>query len=338
MDSAQRAKVLVTGGAGYIGSHAVFALLEAGHQVTVLDNLATGFRWAVASAAEFREGDIGDRDLVNDLLRAEKFDAIVHFAGSVVVPDSVADPLKYYRNNTLNSASLIESAVASGVRNFIFSSSAAIYGIAEQNPVGEDVRGRPVNPYGASKLMTEMMLTDAAAAYGMRVCALRYFNVAGADPSGRTGQSTRGATHLIKVALEVACGRRSELVIFGNDYDTIDGTGVRDYIHVSDLADAHVAALHRLMGEKQASLILNCGYGRGYSVLEVVNAVRRVTGTDLPVRIATRRAGDPPALIADNRRILATLSWRPRLADLDLMVAHAYAWEQGRAHVIAQHA
>jgi UDP-glucose 4-epimerase len=329
MNSASRANVLVTGGGGYIGSHAVLALLDAGHSVTVLDDLSTGFRAAVPGEAEFCAGDVGDQDLVGRLISHRRIDAIIHFAGSVVVPESVADPLKYYRNNTINSARLLECAVAKNVRHFIFSSSAAVYGIPDRNPVSEDFPARPVNPYGASKLMTEMMLADTAVAHRMNVCSLRYFNVAGADPQGRAGQSTVGATHLIKVALEVACGRRQELTIFGNDYDTADGTGVRDYIHVSDLVDAHLAALHRLLDGPAVSLILNCGYGRGYSVLEVVESVRRITGADVPVRFAPRRVGDPPALIADNRKIAASLAWRPRYADLNLIVAHAFAWEQG---------
>jgi UDP-glucose 4-epimerase len=328
MGSAPPTNVLVTGGGGYIGSHAVLALLDAGHRVTVLDDLSTGFRWAVPDEAGFYAGDVGDQDLVGRLINQHEVDAILHFAGSVVVPESVIDPLKYYRNNTINSARLLECAVANRVRHFIFSSSAAIYGVPERNPVTEDLNGRPVNPYGASKLMTEMMLADTANAHGMNGCALRYFNVAGADPQGRAGQSTIGATHLIKVALEVACGRREELTIFGNDYDTVDGTGVRDYIHVSDLVDAHVAALHKLIIGPQASLILNCGYGRGYSVLEVAESVRQVTGVDIRTKFAPRRLGDPPVLVADNRQILTTLDWRPRLADLNLIVAHAYAWER----------
>lgn len=331
MSSTPRVNVLVTGGGGYIGSHAVLALLAAGHNVAVLDDLSTGFRWAVPGEAEFHIGDIGDQDLVSRLLGERRIDAIIHFAGSVVVPESVSDPLKYYRNNTINSERLLECAVAKGVRHFIFSSSAAVYGVPDRNPVSEDFPARPVNPYGASKLMTEMMLADTAAAHRMNVCALRYFNVAGADPHGRAGQSTAGATHLIKVALEVACGRRKELTIFGNDYDTVDGTGVRDYVHVADLADAHLAALHRLLDGPAASLILNCGYGRGYSVLEVVESVRRITGAEVPIRFAARRPGDPPALIADSRQIAASLDWRPRYADLDLIVAHAFAWEQGHA-------
>lgn len=331
MSSAPRVNVLVTGGGGYIGSHTVLALLDAGHRVTVVDDLSTGFRWAVPEAAGFYAGDVGDQDLIRRLIGELRIEAIVHFAGSVVVPESVVDPLKYYRNNTINSACLLECAVAGGVRHFIFSSSAAVYGISERNPVTEDMPTRPLNPYGASKLMTEIMLTDTAAAHSLNVCALRYFNVAGADPRCRTGQSTVGATHLIKVALEVACGRRKELTIFGSDYDTVDGTGVRDYIHVSDLADAHVAALDRLVAGPRAALVLNCGYGRGYSVLEVIEAVRRVTGAAVPTRFAPRRAGDPPALVADNRLIGATLDWHPRFADLDEIVAHAYAWERDHA-------
>jgi UDP-glucose 4-epimerase len=328
MLDASRTNVLVTGGGGYVGSHAVLALLDAGHRVAVIDDLSTGFRWAVPHGARFFVGDIGDQNLVGRLIKDHQIEAIMHFAGSVIVAESVVDPLKYYKNNTINSARLLESAIANGVRHFIFSSTAAVYGIPDQNPVTEDSATRPVNPYGSSKLMTEMMLADAAAAHDINFCALRYFNVAGADPQGRTGQSTVGATHLIKVALEVACGRRSELVVFGNDYDTTDGTGVRDYIHVSDLAGAHLAALHKLIAVPQSSLTLNCGYGRGYSVLEVVEAVRQVTGAKVPLRFAPRRLGDPPALIAGNQRICTALNWQPRLDDLKAIVAHALAWER----------
>lgn len=320
--------VLVTGGAGYIGSHAVLALLDAGWQVSVLDNLVTGFRWAVDSRARFHEGDIADDALVARILAEDGIGAILHFAGSVVVPESVVDPLKYYRNNTANSRSLIESAVRGGVRHFLFSSTAATYGIPDSIPAREDMPTVPINPYGMSKLMTEAMLKDVAAAHPINYCALRYFNVAGADPQGRTGQSTAGATHLIKVAVEAALGRRPEVAIFGSDYATPDGTGVRDYIHVADLADAHLHALETLIADPDASHVMNCGYGRGFSVLEVLDSVDRMAGSSIVRRMEPRRAGDPDALIADNSRILATTPWRPRLADLDTIVAHALAWER----------
>jgi UDP-glucose 4-epimerase len=320
--------VLVTGGAGYIGSHAVLALLEAGRKVAVIDNLSTGFRSAVAPQALFCQGDIADRTLVSRLIGEQNIGAIMHFAGSIVVPESVANPLKYYRNNTVNAAGLIECAIAAGVHHFVFSSSAAVYGIPDAIPVKEDSATRPINPYGTSKLMTEMMLRDTAAAHPFNFCALRYFNVAGADPDGRAGQSTAAATHLIKVAVEAALGKRKDVAIYGNDYATQDGTGVRDYIHVTDLARAHVAALDGLVAQPAQSLTLNCGYGRGHSVLEVLDAVDRVAGTRVARRIEPRRAGDPPALVADNSRILATLDWRPRHADLDAIVSHALTWER----------
>ena len=323
--------ILVTGGAGYIGSHAVLALLDAGWAVSVIDNLVTGFRWAVDSRARFHEGDIADGALVARIIAEDRIGAILHFAGSVVVPESVENPLKYYRNNTANSRALIESAVTGGVRHFIFSSTAATYGIPDEIPVREDMPTVPINPYGMSKLMTEAMLKDVAAAHPMNYCALRYFNVAGADPDGRTGQSTAGATHLIKVAVEAALGKRAEVAIFGSDYATPDGTGVRDYIHVSDLADAHLHALDTLIAAPGDSHIMNCGYGRGFSVLEVLDSVDRLAGGAITRRMEPRRAGDPDALIADNRRILATTPWRPRLADLDTIVAHALAWERGLA-------
>jgi len=320
--------VLVTGGAGYIGSHAVLALLDAGWQVSVLDNLATGFRWAVDPRARFHEGDIADEALVTRILAEDGIGAILHFAGSVVVPESVADPLKYYRNNTANSRSLIESAVRGGVRHFLFSSTAATYGTPDSIPVREYMPTVPINPYGMSKLMTEAMLKDVAAAHPINYGALRYFNVAGADPQGRTGQSTAGATHLIKVAVEAALGRRPEVAIFGTDYATPDGTGVRDYIHVSDLADAHLHVLDRLIADPAQCHVLNCGYGRGFSVLEVLDSVDRIAGSNIVRRLEPRRAGDPAALIADNSRILEATPWRPRLAELDTIVTHALAWER----------
>jgi UDP-glucose 4-epimerase len=320
--------VLVTGGAGYIGSHAVLALLDAGYPVVVVDNLVTGFSWAVDARAAFVEADISDDEKVRAALRDHRVGAIMHFAGSVVVPESVSDPLKYYRNNTAASRALIESAVACGVKHFIFSSTAATYGTPERVPIAETDPTRPINPYGMSKLMTEAMLKDVAQAHVFNFCALRYFNVAGADPSGRAGQSTTGATHLIKVAVEAALGKRDHVGVFGTDFDTNDGTGVRDYIHVSDLAAAHVNALELLLNEPTRSHILNCGYGHGYSVLEVLDAVDRVTNMTINRQVAGRRPGDPAALIADNSAILAALSWRPRYDDLERIVADALAWER----------
>jgi UDP-glucose 4-epimerase len=329
--SNQKFAVLVTGGAGYIGSHAVLALRDAGWPVVVIDNLVTGFRWAVPEGVPFEQADIGDPQRVGDILETHKIGAILHFAGSVVVPESVENPLKYYRNNTANSRSLIESAVTAGVRHFIFSSTAATYGIPDIVPVSEDASKRPINPYGMSKLMTEQMLADVAAAHPINFCALRYFNVAGADPQGRTGQSTAGATHLIKVAVEAATGKRGHVSIYGTDYATPDGTGVRDYIHVSDLAAAHVLALEKLIADPAQSHIMNCGYGRGFSVREVLDAVDRATNVRIERRLEPRRAGDPDALMADNSRILATLTWVPQFDDLDKIVGDALAWERALA-------
>jgi UDP-glucose 4-epimerase len=323
-----RPAVLVTGGAGYIGSHAVLALLDSGWRVVVIDNLVTGFEWAVPKQAVFARGDIADQVLVARLIEEHGIGAIIHFAGSIVVPESVQDPLKYYENNTVKSRSLIESAVKGGVRHFIFSSTAATYGIPEQVPITEHTRTQPINPYGWSKLMTERMLADVAAAHPLNFCALRYFNVAGADPQGRSGQSTAGATHLIKVAVEAAIGKRSHVSVYGTDYDTPDGTGIRDYIHVSDLAAAHVDAVEKLIEEPEASHIMNCGYSRGFSVLEVLDSVDRVTNMKIERRMEARRLGDPDALVADNSKILATLPWRPNRNDLDTIVADALAWER----------
>jgi UDP-glucose 4-epimerase len=320
--------VLVTGGAGYIGSHAVLALLDAGRRVVVVDNLVTGFAWAVDPRATLVEAAIEDADAVRAVMREHDVVAVMHFAGSVVVPESVSDPLKYYRNNTVASRSLIESAVACGVKHFIFSSTAATYGIPDQVPIREDASKAPINPYGMSKLMTEIMLKDVAAAHPINYCALRYFNVAGADPAGRSGQSTAGATHLIKVAVEAATGKRSHVSVFGTDFATEDGTGVRDYIHVSDLAAAHVHALDLLTSRPGESHTLNCGYGRGYSVNQVLDAVDRVTNLRIERRMEGRRPGDPDALVADNRAILAALPWRPQYDDLDRIVADALAWER----------
>ena len=320
--------VLVTGGAGYIGSHAVLALLDAGWPVAVIDNLTTGFRFAVPGGVPLYEGDIEDSALLARIFAEQGTQAVMHFAGSVVVPESVENPLKYYHNNTGKSRALIEAAVTAGVPHFIFSSTAATYGIPEVSPVREDTPQTPINPYGWSKLMTERMLTDTAAAHPMNYCALRYFNVAGADPAGRSGQSTAGATHLIKVAVEAALGKRSSVGVFGTDFDTPDGTGVRDYIHVTDLAAAHVLALEALIAKPARSLKMNCGYGHGYSVLEVLDAVDRVTNLRLERRLEGRRAGDPPSLISDNARIKATLPWTPRYDDLETIVGHALQWER----------
>ncbi len=323
-----RPTVLVTGGAGYIGSHAVLALRDAGYPVVVIDNLVTGFRWAVPDGVPFVEASIDDEAAVTATIRDHNIGAIIHFAGSVVVPESVSDPLKYYLNNTVRSRSLIESAVTGGVKHFIFSSTAATYGIPDSVPVREDMPTVPINPYGMSKLMTEAMLRDTAAAHPINYAALRYFNVAGADPQGRTGQSTAGATHLIKIAAEAATGKRALVSVFGTDYATPDGTGVRDYIHVSDLADAHVAALDWLIANPSGNLTANAGYGTGFSVSQVLDAVDRVTNMKLDRRYEGRRAGDPDALVADNARILSTLDWTPQRADLDGIVRDALAWER----------
>ncbi len=321
-------RVMVTGGAGYIGSHAVLALLDAGHEVVVVDNLVTGFDWAVDPRATLVEANVADDAKVRAAIRDHKVRAIMHFAGSVVVPESVSDPLKYYRNNTAASRSLIESAVAEGVPHFIFSSTAATYGTPEKVPVAEGDPTVPINPYGMSKLMTEAMLRDVAAAHPINYAALRYFNVAGADPQGRSGQSTVGATHLIKIAVEAATGKRSHVGVYGTDFATPDGTGVRDYIHVSDLAAAHVAALDLLVAEPAKSHTLNAGYGTGFSVLEVLDAVDKVTNMTIDRRLEGRRAGDPAMLISDNSAILSTLDWQPRHADLDGIVRDALAWER----------
>lgn len=320
--------VLVTGGAGYIGSHAVLALLDGGWPVAVIDNFTTGFRFAVPDGVPLYEGDIEDGALLARIFKERRIGAIMHFAGSIVVPESVENPLKYYHNNTVKSRALIDAAVAAGVPHFIFSSTAATYGVPETSPVREDAPQVPINPYGWSKLMTEQMLADVSAAHPMNFCALRYFNVAGADPQGRSGQSTAGATHLIKVAVEAALGKRDKVAVFGTDYDTPDGTGVRDYIHVSDLAAAHVLALEALIEQPERSLKMNCGYGRGFSVLEVLDAVDRVTNLKLDRDMQARRAGDPGSLISDPSRIRATLPWDPQHAALDEIIAHALQWER----------
>jgi UDP-glucose 4-epimerase len=319
--------VLVTGGAGYIGSHMVLELIDAGEDVVAIDNLSTGFRWAVPAAAKFVEGDVGDQALLRRLLNGNNIDAIIHFAGSIVVPESVADPLGYYLNNTCKSRSLIASAVEDKVPHFIFSSTAAIYGMPRENPVAEHAIPEPISPYGTSKLMTELMLRDTAKATELRYIALRYFNVAGADPRGRSGQSTARATHLVKVACETALRERPYLEVFGTDYPTTDGTCIRDYIHVTDLVRAHLDALRYLRAGGKSD-ILNCGYGRGFSVLDVIGSVKRVSQSDFAVRMGPRRAGDPAAIVAKAERVRKVLGWEPRLNDLDTIAGHALAWEK----------
>lgn len=325
-------RALVTGGAGYIGSHMTLELLDAGHSVIVLDDLSTGRAAAVPDAATFVRGDVGDQALLHRLLE-DGVEAILHFAGSVVVPESVANPLAYYLNNTVKSRALIETAVATGVRHFIFSSTAAVYGLTGSAPVAESAPLKPLSPYGSSKLMTEIMLADAARAHALTYVVLRYFNVAGADPRGRCGQSTPRATHLIKVACEAALGKRSHLDVFGTDYPTPDGTCIRDYIQVSDLARAHSAALAYLVAGG-ASDTFNCGYGRGFSVLEVVEAVKRAAGRAFDVRLGARRPGDPAQIVAASEKIRSTLGWAPAYADLDVIVRQALTWEDqlGAAH------
>ena len=320
--------VLVTGGAGYIGSHAVLALRDAGWHVAVIDDLSNGSRAVVPDDVPFYQGSIAERVLVDSIIDERRIGAIMHFAGSIVVPESVEHPLAYYANNTLASHSLISAAVDAGVKHILFSSTAAVYGAAERVPIDEDDPKQPINPYGASKLMTERMLSDASAAHPFNYGALRYFNVAGADPKGRTGQMGKGSTHLIKVAAEAATGKRDHVAVYGSDYPTPDGTCIRDYIHVSDLAAAHVAALDRLIAHPGENLVLNCGYGKGLSVLEVLDAVDRANGTPVKRVMEGRRAGDPPALVSANARILEALDWRPAHADIDRIVGDALAWER----------
>jgi UDP-glucose 4-epimerase len=320
--------VLVTGGAGYIGSHAVLALKDAGWRVAVIDDLSNGSRTVVPEGVPFFQGSIAERVLVDSIIDELGIGAIMHFAGSIVVPESVEKPLKYYANNTLASHSLISAAVDAGIEHIVFSSTAAVYGAPEHVPILEEDPTLPINPYGASKLMTERMLEDASAVHRFNYGALRYFNVAGADPQGRAGQIGKGSTHLIKVAVEAALGKRDHVAVYGDDYPTTDGTCVRDYIHVSDLAAAHVAALDWLTKHPGENLVINCGYGKGLSVLEVLDAVDRANGTPVRRVIEGRRAGDPPALIAGNERLLRTLEWRPSHADIDAIVSDALAWEK----------
>jgi UDP-glucose 4-epimerase len=319
--------ILVTGGAGYIGSHMVHELSDAGERVVILDNLSTGFDWAAPKGVPLTVGETGDQNLVAQIIRRHEVDSIIHFAAWLVVPDSVRDPLGYYKNNTANSRSLIEIAIQNGVRQFIFSSTCAVYGNPAQVPVTEDTLPAPISPYGWSKLMTEIMLRDAGTAHDLHYVTLRYFNVAGADPDCRTGQSTKHATQLIKVAVETALGLRSKLDIYGSDYQTPDGTCIRDYIHVSDLVRAHSAAL-RYLRAGGASVTLNCGYGHGFSVREVVEMVKRVSGVDFKVESAPRRSGDPAQIVAASARARAMLGWTPQYDDLATIIAHSLAWEQ----------
>jgi UDP-glucose 4-epimerase len=319
--------VLVTGGAGYIGSHMVYALSDAGEDVVVLDNLSTGFRWAVPQTVPLYEGDTGDERFALDIIARHEVQSIIHFAASIVVPDSVADPLGYYRNNTANTRTLLEAAVKGGVEHFIFSSTAAVYGNPDTVPVAENAPTVPMSPYGWSKLMTEIILRDTAHAHPLRYAVLRYFNVAGADPMLRTGQSTPAATHLIKVAVQTALGLRKKMEVFGTDYPTPDGTCIRDYIHVSDLVAAHSDALAYLR-KGGASVTLNCGYGRGFSVLEVIDTVKKISGTDFRVDLGPRRPGDPAQIVAKSDRARELLQWTPRYDDLPTIVSHALAWEK----------
>ncbi len=318
--------ILVTGGAGYIGSHMVLELRDAGEEVVVIDNLSTGFAWAVPDDVPLVVGNIADVALIERVINQYRIDAIIHFAGSIIVPESVENPLLYYRNNTANTRTLIECAVSAGVPHFIFSSTAAVYGNPEENPVTETARLQPMSPYGTSKLMSEMMLADTAAAHNFDYVALRYFNVAGADPQGRVGQSTPNATHLIKVASETALGRRPSMQVFGTDYPTRDGTCIRDYIHVKDLAAAHMSALSYLRNGGKSD-VFNCGYSRGFSVSEVIAAVKKVSGVNFDVRLADRRPGDPAAIVAASDKIRSKLGWTPHHDGLEGIVRNALAWE-----------
>ena len=328
MTDANKVPVLVTGGAGYIGSHAVLALVDAGWDVAVIDDLSTGFRFAIPDGVPLYEGDIADADLLARIVAEQGTKAIMHFAGSIIVPESVENPLKYYDNNTAKSRTLIENALQQGIDHILFSSTATVYGEPEVKPLTEEDPLTPVNPYGMSKLMTERILSDVSKAHPINHCVLRYFNVCGADPHGRSGQSTEGATHLIKVAVEAVLGKRDHVAVFGDDYPTPDGPGLRDYIHVSDLASAHVLALEALIAEPERSLTMNVGYGRGFSVLEVLDAVDRVAQTKIDRRQLPRRAGDVPSLVSDPSRVRQTIPWTPKYDDLDTIIEHALAWER----------
>jgi len=328
MTDPRKVPVLVTGGAGYIGSHAVLALLDAGWNFAVIDDLSTGFRFAIPDGVPLYEGDIADAELLAHIVAEQGSKAIMHFAGSIIVPESVENPLKYYDNNTAKSRTLIENALQQGVDHILFSSTATVYGEPEVKPLTEEDPLMPVNPYGMSKLMTERILNDVSKAYPINHCVLRYFNVCGADPLGRSGQSTEGATHLIKVAVEAVLGKRDHVAVFGDDYPTPDGTGLRDYIHVSDLASAHVLALEALIAEPDRSLTMNVGYGGGFSVLEVLDAVDRVAQTKIERRQLPRRVGDVPALVSDPARVRATIPWTPKYDNLDTIIEHALAWER----------
>jgi len=319
--------VLVTGGAGYIGSHTVLALVDTGERVVVLDDLSTGRRESVHPSARLIVGDAGDSALVTRIAAEYDIQDIIHFAAKLIVPESVSDPLGYYLGNTVKTRSLLAAAVRSGIARFVFSSTAAVYGMPHENPVSEDSPATPISPYGTSKLMSEWMLRDTSAAHGLGYVTLRYFNVAGADPMLRSGQASPLSTHLIKVASEAAIGQRARLDVFGDDYPTPDGTCVRDYIHVTDLALAHVEALRHLRDGGE-NITLNCGYGRGYSVFEVIEAVKRASGVDFPVRVGARRPGDPAAIVARADRIRETLAWHPQYDDLATIVRHALAWER----------
>ncbi|WP_159946305.1 UDP-glucose 4-epimerase GalE [Rhizobium sp. 18065] len=320
--------ILVTGGAGYIGSHMVWALLDAGEDVVVVDRLSTGFRWAVAPQARFYLGDIGDASVLKQVFAENRIETIIHFAGSIIVPESVSDPLSYYENNTGNTHRLLSAAVKAGIDKVIFSSTAAVYGQPDEPlPIKEDATLRPESPYGQSKLMSEMMLRDTARAHDLRYVALRYFNVAGADVKGRAGNSAAGATHLLKVACEAALGKRKSVSVFGTDYQTADGTGVRDFIHINDLVDAHMSALAYLRNGGQP-LVANCGYGKGYSVLDILRAVRQVSGQPFAVEYGPRRPGDAPLVVADSTLAREKLGWVPQHDSLRVIVETALDWER----------
>ena len=319
--------ILVTGGAGYIGSHMVLELADAGKDVVIIDNLSTGFDWALDERAKFVLGNIGDIEFVTKLLAQYEIDEIIHFAGSIIVPESIENPLKYYQNNTLCTRNLLEAAVNSGVKHFVFSSTAAVYGMVGNDPVSEDNILNPISPYGRSKLMSEQMLEDVSKAYNMSFAALRYFNVAGADPKGRRGQSTKNTTHLIKVAAQTALKQRNYMNIFGTDFNTPDGTCLRDYIHVTDLVKAHSLMLDYLRNGGE-STIVNCGYGLGYSVRQVIDNVKDVSGVDFEVREANRRAGDPAAVVANGQKLRSLVNWQPEYDDLKNIVKSAYDWEK----------